>query len=358
VRATQRVFALGVAAALLLAAGPLSAAPQVRTSSAPKKPAAKPGGKPAPQKAVVIPAKTPSRTSLARAAAAARARRAAAQRSQAARSQQQAMTAHFKRDVLGNLVPLVRAAAAIIYDPQTGEVLWEENARDQRSIASLTKIMTAVTFMADDPDLTQRVTVTSADTRAASVTYLRTGDVLSYRDVLHLTLIASDNAGARVLARTSEGGTAGFVARMNDMARALGLVSTHYEEPSGLNSQNVSSAFDMSHLISFAAGDDRLGPIMRLSEYEAQTGTRPIKIHSTNKLLGTDVDVRGGKTGFISKAGYCLATLLQVPQGSPVAVVVLGASTSTLRFWEARHLFNWVVGRAQGIVGGEPAAAK
>ncbi len=70
------------------------------------------------------------------------------------------------------------------------------------------------------------------------------------------------------------------------------------------------------------------------------------------------MDVRGGKTGFISKAGYCLATLLQIPQGSQVAVVVLGAADSATRFWEARHLFNWVVGKTQGIVGGQPHIAK
>jgi len=107
-------------------------------------------------------------------------------------------------------------------------------------------------------------------------------------------------------------------------------------------------------LIAFAASDDQLGEIMRTSEYDVSTSSRTFKIHSTNKLLGTDLDVRGGKTGFISKSGYCFATLLQVPQGAQVAVVVLGAANSTMRFWEARHLFNWVVGRTQGLVGGQP----
>ena len=291
---------------------------------------------------------TRSRVARARAAAAARARLAAAQRQQT-----EAMTPRFKRDDLGNLVPDVRAAAAIVYNPQTGEVLWEENSHDQRSIASITKVMTAVTFMADAPDLTQRVAVTSADTRHASVTHLRTGQIVSYDDLLHLLLIASDNAAARVLARTSEGGTQSFIGRMNEMAVHLGLTNTHYTDPSGLESTNVSSAYDLSHLISFAASDPTIGAVMRTADYEAHTSFGPIAIHSTNKLLGTDVDVRGGKTGFISKAGYCLATLLQIPQGTQVAVVVLGAANSTMRFWEARHLFNWVVGRAQGIVGGE-----
>jgi D-alanyl-D-alanine endopeptidase (penicillin-binding protein 7) len=263
----------------------------------------------------------------------------------------------FKRDLLGNVVPHVRAAAAIIYDPQTGAVLWEENMHDQRSIASLTKLMTAVTFLADAPDLSQQVLVTRADTRAASVTYLRAGERISHGDLLHLALIASDNAAARVLARTSEGGTQAFVARMNAMATSLGLTNTHYADPSGLDARNVSSAYDVSHLIAYAASDDRLSRIMRKETYEARTNRRAIKIKSTNRLLGTGVEVLGGKTGFIRKAGYCLATLVQIPQGPQVSVVVLGAANSRLRFAEARNLFQWVVARTQGLDGGiEPVA--
>jgi D-alanyl-D-alanine endopeptidase (penicillin-binding protein 7) len=281
-----------------------------------------------------------TRTSLARAAAAARARRAAL-----ARQQQEALTPRFKVDVDGNQVPDVRAAAAIIYNPQSGEVLWEANSHAQRSIASLTKMMTAVTFMADNPDLDARVTVKSADTLRASVTYLRSGDIVTNRDLLHLTLIASDNAAARALARTSEGGTAAFVGRMNEMAKALGLTNTHYADPSGLDDRNVSSAYDVSHLIAFATKDERLAPIMRAAEYDVRTSRRHFTVRTTNRLLGSGVDVQAGKTGFIRKAGYCLATLLQVPQGAPVAVVVLGAANSTLRFAEARHLLNWVAGK-------------
>ena len=298
--------------------------------------------------AAPAPAK-PTRSSLARAraAAAARARLAAA-----ARRQEEAKP-RFKLDELGNLIPDARAAAAIVFDPSTGQVLWEQNSHDQRSIASITKVMTSVVFLADAPDLSQKVMVTRADMRNASVTYLKANERVSYDDLLHLLLIASDNGAARVLARTSEGGTQAFVERMNEMAQHLNLGSTHYTDPSGLESTNVSSAYDLSHLIAFAAADPVIGPIMRTTEYEAHPTFGTVTVHSTNKLLGTDVDVRGGKTGFISKAGYCLATLLQMPQGSPVAVVVLGAATSTSRFLEARHLFNWVVGRPQGLGGGD-----
>jgi D-alanyl-D-alanine endopeptidase (penicillin-binding protein 7) len=195
--------------------------------------------------------------------------------------------------------------------------------------------------------------VTRADTLGASVTYIRAGEVISYHDLLHLTLVASDNAAARVLARTSEGGTAAFVSRMNTMAGELGLTNTAYADPSGLDARNVSTAYDVSHLMAFAAADAVIGPAMRTAEFQARTSTRVITVRNTNKLLGTGLDVLGGKTGFISKAGYCLATLLRVPGGPQVSVVVLGATNSTVRFWDARHLVNWVAARARGLVGGD-----
>ena len=329
VRSFRSVCAAGLSAAFIVTAFPLVSEGQTSTKSSTKT--------------------STSRTSLARSATAARARRAAAARRVREAQLREANTPRFKTDELGNLIPDVRAAAAIIYNPETGDVLYEANSHDQRSIASLTKIMTAVTFVADDPDLNQRVAVTRADTLRASVTYIRTGDVLTYRDLLHLTLIASDNAAARVLARTSEGGTAAFVDRMNQMAVNLGLKNSQYADPSGLDSRNMSSAYDLSHLIAFATSDERLGPIMRTHEFDVHTNRRTFSIRNTNKLLGSDVDVVAGKTGFIRAAGYCLATLMQGPQGAQVAVVVLGAANSAMRFAEARHLFNWALSHTQGM---------
>ena len=110
-----------------------------------------------------------------------------------------------------------------------------------------------------------------------------------------------------------------------------------------MNPNNLSSAFDLSHLITFAASDERIAGIMRTANYTITTNRRTIPIHSTNRLvMNGDVEVMGGKTGFISKSGYCLATLLRLPQGNPIAVVVLGARSNNGRFWETRHLFSWL----------------
>jgi D-alanyl-D-alanine endopeptidase (penicillin-binding protein 7) len=271
----------------------------------------------------------------------------------------EAQEPRFKLDENGATVPDLRAEAAIIYSPETGKVLWEENAQDQRSIASITKIMTAAVFLEDDPDLTRDVVVQRVDVLRASTTYLRAGYKVTNNDLLHLLLIASDNAAARALARISPYGSQGFIVRMNEKAAELGLTNTHYADPSGLLSENVSTAYDMARLITHVASDPRIAQIMQKQHHSVHAGRRTINIHSTNQLvMNGDVDVLGGKTGFIQKAGYCLATLLRLPQGGPqVAVVVLGARSNAGRFWETRHLFNWLSSKAKDLFGGTPVEA-
>jgi D-alanyl-D-alanine endopeptidase (penicillin-binding protein 7) len=293
----------------------------------------------------MVPAASGAKSTAARRAASARTAKA-----RAARALADARTPHFRVDSDGNVVPDVRAAAAIIYDPSSGKVLWEENSQDERSIASITKVMTAVVFLESATDLDQEIVVTRADTLRASTTFLRTNDRVRPADLLRLLLLPSDNAAARVLARVSPLGYDAFIARMNQKAQDLGLDHTFYADPSGLSADDVSSAYDMARLISYAAEDDRIGPLMRTPEYSFRTGAgRLITVKSTNQILRAgDVDVRGGKTGFIQKAGYCLATLLKLPEGGPsVAVVVLGATSNLARFWEARHLLAWLSERTQ-----------
>jgi D-alanyl-D-alanine endopeptidase (penicillin-binding protein 7) len=260
----------------------------------------------------------------------------------------------FKMDENGEEVPDPRAEAAIVYNPDTGAVLYESNAQNQRSIASITKVMTAAVFMEDAPDLERQVVVNRSDVRAASTTYLSAGAKVTTGDLLHLTLIASDNAAARALARVHPLGMSGFIARMNTKAQELGLSSTKYVDPSGLYAANVSSAYDMARLITYVSNDDRIASVMRKQYYSLPVGRRTVQVHSTNQLvMKGDVDVQAGKTGFIRTSGYCLATLLRLPQGGPsVAVVILGAKSNAGRFMETRHLFSWVSSKAASLFGG------
>ena len=304
------------------------------------KPASTSASAPAPAKALYS-----AQRSLTRQATLARARSVAAARALAESAP------HYKMNESGELVPDLRAAAAIIYSPETGQVLWESNSQDQRSIASITKVMTAAVFLENNPDLTEPQTIERSDVFQASTTHLRANDKVTPDDLLHLLLIASDNAAARALARISPFGSEAFIRRMNGKAMELGLQSTHYADPSGLLSDNVSSAYDMARLISFASADERIASIMRTPEYTVHAAKRDITFRSTDHLLGREnMDVRAAKTGFISKAGYCLATLLRLPQsGHDVAVVVLGARSNTGRFAETQNLFNWLSSRAATV---------
>jgi D-alanyl-D-alanine endopeptidase (penicillin-binding protein 7) len=345
----NRVTKLAVSLALAAAACMFTPAVSAQTTAAPKQTTS---AKKTPARAT-----TPSKKK-AYSASTARARRAQLARARAAARQRELrelQTPRFRVDEFGREVPDVRAEAAIIYNPETGEVLWEDHAKDQRSIASITKVMTALVFLESGAAMSQPVTVQRTDVARASTTYLRNGYKLTAEDLLNLTLVGSDNAAARALARISVWGYEGFIQRMNERAMELGLDSTVYADPSGLDANNMSSAFDQARLIAFAAADERLGAIMRKTSYSMGVGTRTITANNTNHIIRTgDIDVVGGKTGFISRSGYCLATLLRLPQsGQQVAFVVLGAKSNASRFWETRHLFNWMSSRTKALLEGD-----
>jgi serine-type D-Ala-D-Ala endopeptidase (penicillin-binding protein 7) len=352
--AFQRMVRLAATAAVAVVLGlpavPVAAATQSRARAT--RPAA-----PAAQQARVSKPTSAKKSYSATVARARRARVAKARAEAAVRNVREIQTPRFKIDELGQEVPDVRAAAAIIYNPETNQVLWESNAQDQRSIASITKVMTALVFLESGTPLETPVTVERADVTRASTTYLRAAYKVTADDLLHLLLIGSDNAAARALARISPYGTDGFIDHMNQKAAELGLQQTQYADPSGLLATNVSSAYDMARLIAYASADERIGTVMRKASHTVFAGKRTINVNSTNQLVKTgEYDVLGGKTGFIGRSGYCLATLLRLPQnGQQVAVVVLGASSNQGRFWETRHLFNWLNTHTQKLLGlGQP----
>jgi len=251
-------------------------------------------------------------------------------------------------------VPRVRAQAAIILDPVTGETLWERNSRDVRPIASITKVMTVMLFLEQQPDLSRQVVISRQDVRRASTTYLRRGERVTLRDLVHLALVASDNVAARALARVSPWGTKRFIARMNAKAVELGLQQTRFTGPSGLDAGNVSSAYEVARLITEASERPQVSQVMRKRSYRIRTSRRARTIRSTNKLLGTRVDVMAGKTGYIDLSGYCLAVLVQLEDERAVSIVVLGARSNSGRFAEARRLVNWLSTEASVLLSSAP----
>jgi D-alanyl-D-alanine endopeptidase (penicillin-binding protein 7) len=233
----------------------------------------------------------------------------------------------------------VYARNAILVDPGTGEVLFEKNSASPVPIASLTKLMTALVFLEQKPELDREVEVTAAEINGAGHTSLRRGEHAALGDLLHMSLMSSDNVATRVIARESGLNADDFVARMNRKSAELGLTGTRFVEFTGLDERNVSSASDIARLLHAAAHDPLIQEITTTRQYQFATGRRMHAVHNTNRLLYGRYEVLGGKTGFILEAGYCFATWIR-SQGRDLIAVVLGAPTNATRFADAVRLIQ------------------
>lgn len=233
----------------------------------------------------------------------------------------------------------VYARNAILIDPSTGEVLFEKNSGRSVPVASLTKLMTALVFLEQHPRLDRIVPVTLAEIAGGGHTRLRNHEEVAMGDLLHMSLMCSDNVATRVLARESGLPADEFVARMNRKAAELGLDGTRFVEFTGLDERNLSTAADIARLLHAAAHDPMIQEITTTRAYNFSTGRRVHAIRNTNRLLYGRYDVLGGKTGFILEAGYCFATWIHT-QGRDLIAVVLGAPTNATRFADAVRLIQ------------------
>jgi len=235
----------------------------------------------------------------------------------------------------------VYARNAILLDPLTGEVLFEKNASRSVPIASLSKLMTALVFLEQKPDLDKEVTVRADEIAGAGHTQLRRGEVVPLGELLRMSLMCSDNCATRVIALESGLAPDEFIARMNRKSIELGLTGTRFVEFTGLNEHNVSTAADVARLLHAAANEPLIAEITTTRSYEFHTTRRWHTIGNTNRLLYGRYEVLGGKTGFIREAGYCFATWVRA-QGRDLIAVVLGAPTNATRFADAVRLIQKV----------------
>lgn len=232
------------------------------------------------------------------------------------------------------------ARSAIVMDPATDEILYNKNADTSVPIASLSKLMTAMVFLETQPDLNRSVVVTREDWLHAGHTQLRVGEQLELDDLLHMSLMCSDNCATRVLAREAGMSQEDFLARMNKKAIELGMNHTRFVEFTGLDERNVSTASDVARMLRAAAAVPLIRQISTTREYEFASARRTHAIRNTDRFLyGDRYEILGGKTGFISEAGYCLATWIRT-EGRELIAVVLGAPTAATRFADTSRLIQ------------------
>ena len=233
---------------------------------------------------------------------------------------------------------VVWARKAILLDPYTDSVLYEKDSGTPAPIASLTKLMTAMVFLEQNPDLRRPVEVTTVELRGGGHTQLRNREVVPLYDLLHMSLMCSDNVATRVLVRESGLDFEEFMGRMNHKAKDLGLEHTHFVEGTGLDERNVSTAADIAKLLRVAADNALIRDITTTDLYLFRSSRRPHQIVNSNRLLKSRYcEVSCGKTGFILEAGYCVATWVRA-RGRDMIAVVLGAPTNATRFADVVRL--------------------
>lgn len=241
--------------------------------------------------------------------------------------------------------PDITARSAAVVDAETGALLGEKDKDRVASIASVTKLMTALVFLDSVPAWEKEITMERRDNRPGGTLFVRPGERLTLYDLFMTALVGSANNAAIALTRASGLSLEEFVQRMNDRAEMMGLFSTHFVEPTGLEAENLSTAFDLVRLGWRAFQMPQIREALTTREHVFATVNTKMRhrIKTKNDLLLSHTNgytLVAAKTGFTHEAGYTF--LVEAKRGTKrVIVAMLGASTEEDRFRDADMLIRW-----------------
>lgn len=241
----------------------------------------------------------------------------------------------------------LRSGSALVVNQRLNQTLYSKNPEARTPIASITKLMTAMVILDSGADLNQAITIEDADvdTLKNSSSRLKVGTTLTRGDTLRLALMSSENRAAAALARTyPNGGRQAFINAMNRKAQSLNMSRSRFVDSTGLDSRNVSTAFDLAKMVDTAYRY----PIIR--EYSTSIESlvyvpgkpAPIPFHNTNGLVGSkEWNINVSKTGYINEAGRCLV-MQAVVNNEPVIIVLLDSVGKYSRIGDANRVKHWL----------------
>lgn len=238
------------------------------------------------------------------------------------------------------------SSSALVEDQVTGESLVQKQAEAVLPIASITKLMTAMVVIDAKMNLEEFITIEPKDTDTLrhSRSRLPVGTRLTRGDALLLALMASENRAARALGRTYPGGFDACIIAMNAKARSLRLANTHFEDPAGLSSGNVSSARELARMVDAAYNYSLIREFTTCEEATIRSGCRALRFCNVNRLIrNRRWQIGLSKTGFINEAGQCLVMQANVAE-RPVLIVLLDAQSKVARFDDANRIKRWMEG--------------
>ena len=243
--------------------------------------------------------------------------------------------------------PTMTAERSAVLAADNRSFLWSSHGQETQPIASITKLMTALVFLENNPGWETIYQITDADHVTGGRLNLFLGDRVSVKNLFYTSLVASDNGATMALVHATGLSENEFVKKMNEEARFLGLSETHFDDPVGLSDNNVSSAQEVALLAKAALNRPEIREATECSSYQFQTENgKEIAVTSTDYLLSASTtsawQILGGKTGYTDKAGYCFVGRFRNPDGREVISAVLDAAGKDERFTESRDLVDWV----------------
>ena len=238
------------------------------------------------------------------------------------------------------------SANVLVLDAVAGQPIYAKAADEVTSIASLTKLMTAMVVLDGGQPLDDmlEIDVSDFDFLKGSSSRLRLGTQLSRREMLRLALMSSENRAASSVARHYPGGLAAFVSAMNAKAQMLGMHHSRFSDPTGLSPENVSTANDLAKMVRAAAEY----PLIRdysttPSAYvEVDPAGRVLGFNNSNRLVSSNSwEIKLQKTGYIREAGRCLVMLATIAS-KPVVIVLLDSIGKYTRLGDAERVKHWI----------------
>jgi D-alanyl-D-alanine endopeptidase (penicillin-binding protein 7) len=239
----------------------------------------------------------------------------------------------------------LRSASALVVD-RFGNEVYAKSEDTPRPIASITKLMTAMVILDARLSMKEKITITKADrdTHKLTGSRLKYGAKLTREQMISLALMSSENRAAASLGRTYPGGKKAFVKAMNKKARALGMNSSRFKDPAGLNAGNIASARD---LVTMVRAAQRYPMIRKATTTRSMTvypwkGRGPLRYANTNRLLkNKNWSIELSKTGYIHEAGRCLTMQAEIVD-QPLIIVLLNSFGKLTPMGDSNRIRKWI----------------
>lgn len=218
------------------------------------------------------------------------------------------------------------ATSSILMDMDSGRIIYENNSHEVRSVASISKIMTAILAIESKKlDKTVKVSDVALEAYGSGI-YIKPGEKLTLQDLVYGLMLRSGNDAALMIAEYVSGSVPKFVKKMNQKAQEIGMKQTTFHNPSGLDEDdevgNFSTAYDMAILTSYAMKNKTYQKIVGTKKYTLKTNKNTYVWYNKNKLLTNYENTTGGKTGFTKKARRTLVSTASKDQLNFVVVTL------------------------------------